>query len=411
MILLSAKTQSALDKMTKNLEEYFKNSLLNHGNHENPVNPGLSLADAAYTLQVGRKTCNHRRMLVCSTVDEALEILSEPGSDRFYTHMKKDEQQDPSVIFMFPGQGAQYVDMGLELYQTEPIFQEEMDRCFEILKPIMADDIKEILYPHPDCRGGSPCPPGDCIGAPVQGDHRESPLQSDRIDQTEIAQPLIFIIEYSLAKLLMNWGIKPYAMIGHSIGEYVAACLSGVFSLEHALKLVALRGQLMQQMPEGSMISVPLAEKQLIPLLDSHGELSLAAVNSASYCVVSGPHDAIEAFARQLKENGHESRSLHTSHAFHSKMMEPMLKEFEDRVSEPELKEKADIPFISNVTGTWASIKEAASPRYWSTHIRNTVRFGDGVTELLKNEAAIVVEVGPGRSLSTFVRHHENKKP
>jgi acyl transferase domain-containing protein/acyl carrier protein len=286
-----------------------------------------------------------------------------------------------------------------------------MNRCFNILNGLLDYDIKEVLYPHSDCRGGSPCPPKDCIGPSGQGDHRESPLQPDRIDQTEIAQPLIFIIEYALAKLLINWGIKPYAMIGHSIGEYTAACLSGVFSLEDALQIVAIRGQLMQRLPEGSMLSVPLAEKELIPLLNSQDELSLAAVNSKSHCVVSGPHEAIDTFARQLKEKGHETRPLHTSHAFHSKMMEPMLKEFEQKVSEPALEEKADIPYISNITGTWASIKEAASPRYWVNHIRNTVRFGDGVTELLKNGRAIFVEVGPGRSLSTFVRQHENKKP
>ncbi|MFC2146113.1 SDR family NAD(P)-dependent oxidoreductase [Acidobacteriota bacterium] len=396
LILLSAKTETALDKMTVNLINFLKE---NRGNPANPVNPGqnpgLSLADAAYTLQVGRKAFKHRRMLVCSTLDEAVEILSEQHSDRIYTYMKQDEQQDPAVIFMFPGQGAQYVNMALELYQTEPIFQEEMDHCFEILKPIMGYDIKEILYPVYSSNRS----------------HTSNKSYKSHINQTEIAQPLIFMIEYALAKLLIKWGIKPYAMIGHSIGEYVAACLSGVFSLQDALEIVAIRGQLMQKMPGGSMLSVPLAEKELIPLLNSHDELSLAAVNSASYCVVSGPHDAVDTFARLLKEKGHESRSLHTSHAFHSKMMEPMLKEFEDRVGELALVEKADIPYISNVTGTWANIKEAASPRYWAKHIRNTVRFGDGVTELLKNEPAIFVEVGPGRSLSTFIRQHENKKP
>jgi acyl transferase domain-containing protein/acyl carrier protein len=398
LILLSAKTEDALERSTQNLRDHF-----------NKI-PGLSLADAAYTLQLGRKAFKYRRMLVCSTLDEAVEILSNPDSDRVYTHMKKDEQQEPAVIFMFPGQGAQYVNMALELYQNEPVFREEMDRCFEILEPLMGCDVKEILYPRPDCRGGSQDPPSPG-NSPLERGAPQGRGVSPHINQTEIAQPLIFIIEYALAKLLMNWGVKPYAMIGHSIGEYVAACLSGVFSLEDALEIVAIRGQLMQQMPEGSMLSVPLAEKELTPLLNSHDELSLAAVNSQSHCVVSGPHDAIDVFARQLKEKGHETRLLHTSHAFHSKMMEPMLKEFEDRVSELALEEKADIPYISNVTGTWASIKEAASPRYWARHIRNTVRFGDGVTELLKNESAIFVEVGPGRSLSTFVRQHENKKP
>ncbi|UCH93133.1 MAG: acyltransferase domain-containing protein, partial [Candidatus Aminicenantes bacterium] len=393
LILLSAKTPSALDKMTKNLTEYFKENLLNRGNHENPTNPGPTLADAAYTLQVGREAFAYRQVLGCASADEAVEALLSPEPTKVKTFQVDDNE--PPVVFMFPGQGAQYVNMGRELYQKEPVFREEMDRCFEILKPLMGYDIKEILYPSERSEGS---------------DRSDRSDRSDLIDQTGIAQPLLFVFEYSLAKLLLKWGIEPYAMIGHSIGEYVAACLSGVFLLEDALKLVSARGHLMQGLPPGAMLSVPLREEELQPLLELNGELSLAAVNSVSHCVVSGPGQAIDGFEKHLKEKGYSSRRLHTSHAFHSKMMDPILKEFEARVTRVELNEPR-VPYISNVTGQWITVSQATSPGYWAGHLRETVRMGSGLGELLKKEEAVFVEVGPGRTLSTFVKQQANNKP
>jgi acyl transferase domain-containing protein len=374
LILLSARTKSALEKMTANLVNHFIGPI-------KPINPFL--ANAAYTLQVGRKSFPHRKMLVCSTLDEAIDALSSPDSQKVSTSLLKEENSP--VLFMFPGQGAQYVDMALGLYQTEPLFRQEMDRCFDLLKPIMGCDLKEILYP--------------------------AHAGSEEINRTEVTQPVIFAVEYALARLLISWGIKPYAMIGHSIGEYTAACLAGVFSLEDALTLVALRGKLMQQMPAGGMLSVPLPEEQLTPLLQSNEELSLAAVNSPSNCVISGPQEAVDGFALQLKEKGHQSRPLHTSHAFHSKMMEPILTVFEEKVKQVS-RHQPQIPYLSNVTGRWTAGEEVIDPGYWASHIRNTVRFFDGLTELLKMEGKVVlVEVGPGRVLSTFVRQHPDKTP
>jgi amino acid adenylation domain-containing protein len=393
LILLSAKTPTALDKMTINLVNYLKE------------NPGLTLADAAYTLQVGRAGFPHRKMAVCSTIDETIEALSSPESGKVHTSRAKEEELP--IIFMFSGQGAQYVNMGSDLYKTEPIFRQEIERCFEILKPLMDYDIKKILYPHPDCRGGSPAPPSPG-NSPLERGAPQGRGVSPDINQTEIAQPILFVFEYALAKLLITWGIKPYAMIGHSIGEYAAACLSGVFSLEDALKLVVLRGKLMQKLPEGAMLSVPLPEKKLTDLLTDN--ISLAAVNSSSHCVVSGPHEAIHAFAEKLKEKGCETRNLHTSHAFHSQMMEPILPEFEENVRKVALY-PPKIPYISNVSGKWISVEEAADPKYWAGHLRQTVRFGDGLTELLKKDPAIFVEVGPAQNLSIFVRQHLHKKP
>ncbi|NIM16914.1 MAG: amino acid adenylation domain-containing protein [Candidatus Aminicenantes bacterium] len=381
LILLSAKTASALDKMTQNLANYMKQNTGNPGNLANPgQNPGLTLADAAYTLQVGRACFQHRKVLVCSKVNEAIDALAasekiEPVSSTI---------SNRPIIFMFPGQGSQYVNMGRELYESEAVFREEMDHCFEILTPMLGVPIKEILYP------------------PGTSNLHLSP----DIDQTEIAQPVLFAFEYALARMLMKWGIKPYAMIGHSIGEYTAACLSGVFSLEYALKLVAARGHLMQKMRPGTMLSVPAAEKELIPLLKENttDELSLAAVNARSLCVVSGPHHAIDRFEKTLKTKGYDCSHLHTSHAFHSPMMDPILNEFEEIVKQVPCGQPG-IPYISNVTGDWVR-KEVVSPEYWSQHLRKTVRFADGIDRLLELESSVFIEIGPGKVLGTFVRQH-----
>src|ERR1019366_7277041 len=218
------------------------------------------------------------------------------------THYQEPAHRD--VVFMFPGQGAQYANMGLELYRTESEFQQQIDRCCELLKPHLSLDLRDILYP------------GDA----------EFASASQKLKQTLIAQPALFVIEYALAKLLMSWGVKPAALVGHSIGEYVAACLAGVFSLEDALALVAARGRLMQGLPEGSMLAVSASKEQIAPLL--HGSLSLAAVNSPSLCVVSGETEAVKDLEQELSKKDTACRLLHTSHAFHSKMMDPILVKF-----------------------------------------------------------------------------------
>ncbi len=372
LILLSANTQSALDKKTGDLAEHLNK------------NPGINLADAAYTMQVGRKAFPHRRMAVCSSVNETIEALTTPELGKVRSYILKHET--PSIVFMFSGQGSQYVNMGLDLYRAEPIFREEIDRCFEILKPLMDHDIKEILYP-----------------SPVTFVAKNNP----DINQTENAQPVLFVIEYALAKLLMKWGITPGAMIGHSIGEYTSACLSGVFSLEDALKIVVLRGKLMQKMPPGTMLSIPLTEEELTPLLNN--EISLAAVNSSSYCVVSGNDEAIDSFEIKMKKKGYDCTRLQTTHAFHSEMMNPILEELEKGLRQIKLN-KPKIPYISNLTGKWITAEETTNPRNWCCHLRETVRFSDGISELLKKGNVFFLEIGPGKTLSTFVRNHKNKQ-
>jgi acyl transferase domain-containing protein/acyl carrier protein len=390
LLLLSARSANALEQASKNFLGYLQE------------NPHTNLADAAFTLNTGRKAFEHKKMLVCKDVNEALHLLEqeqEQGQEHEHeqqtiqTYYAKEEKR---VLFMFPGQGSQYVDMARGVYETEPIFRQEMDRCFEILKPLMDYDLKEIIYPSAEGRG----------------DHRSNRSNESYIppiDQTEIAQPLIFAIEYALAKLLMAWGIAPYAMMGHSIGEYTAACLAGVFSLEHALFIAAWRGKLMQQMPPGSMLSVALPEPGLKQLLSSEaeGKLDLAAVNGPAQCVVSGTHEDIDAFARQLEEKNIQSRKLHTSHAYHSKMMEPILNTFREKVGQV----KGNTPQIPFITGQWFTYQDTADPDYWVRHLRSTVRFADGLKELLKDKNVIFIEVGPGSTLTTFTRQHPDKSP
>jgi len=405
LLVISAKTESALETGTANLAEHLKQ------------HPDINLADVAYTLQRGRKRFNHRRILVCQTYDETVNLLKTLDSKRVLTGFQEAEKRP--VVFMFPGQGAQYVNMALGLYEREPTFREQVDRCSELLKPLMRIDLRHILYPGSapntvDLRSGlkkippnpplkkgrkehvPPFPKGGLGGILADG----MPALPG-LEQTAVTQPAIFVIEYALAKLWMEWGIYPQAMIGHSVGEYVAACLAGVFSLEDALTILTARAQLMQQLPGGTMLSVPLSETQIQPLLGE--ELSLAAVNAPNLCVVSGPTGAVDAFQDKLAQEDVACLPLFTSHAFHSKMMEPILEEFSRHVKKVTF-DSPQIPWVSTVTGKWITAEEAANPDYWARNLRQTVRFAEGVRQLLKDPAQILLEVGPGRTLSTLAK-------
>ncbi|MEG4005591.1 beta-ketoacyl synthase N-terminal-like domain-containing protein [Microcoleus sp. Pol11C1] len=367
LLLLSAKTNTALETATVNLAKHLQQ------------HPNLNIADVAYTLQVGRRTFEHRRMVVCHDIKDALNALTNLDSQRAFTHYQKPSHRP--IVFMFSGQGAQYVNMGRELYELEPTFREQIDICSEILKPHLGIDLRSILYPS----------------------EAQTAAASQQLQQTAITQPAIFVVEYAIAKLWIEWGVHPVALIGHSIGEYVAATLAGVFSLEDALFLVAIRGQLMQKLPSGSMLAVPLSEQEVQPFLGK--ELSLAAINAPSSCVVSGSTEAIENLQNQLNSQARDCRRLHTSHAFHSEMMQPIVEQFALAIKKVKLN-LPQIPFISNATGTWITQSEATNPSYWSKHLRQTVRFSAGISELLKQSEAIFLEVGPGRTLSSLTKRH-----
>ena len=367
LLLLSARTPSALETATDNLARHLE---------EHPEQP---LADIAYTTQAGRKVFGHRRALVCRDRADAVAALRARDPHRVLTLAQ--EARDRPVAFLFPGQGTQHVGMGRELYDGEPAFRRTLDECARLLIPHLGLDLRTVLYPSPETA-------------------EEGAL---RLEQTALAQPALFAVEYALALLWQEWGVRPAAMLGHSIGEYVAACLAGVFSLGDALALVAARGRLMQGLPAGAMLAVPRPEAEVRELLGA--ALSLAAVNGAGFAVVSGPAEAVEALARQLGTEGVDCRRLHTSHAFHSAMMDPILPAFAAEVRKVRLA-PPQIPFLSNLTGTWIDAAQAIDPDYWTRHLRETVRFAAGAGELLGDRSRVLVEVGPGRTLGTLVRQH-----
>jgi acyl transferase domain-containing protein/thioesterase domain-containing protein/acyl carrier protein len=371
LLVLSAKTPSALSAMTANFVDYLNQ------------NPDANLADIAFTLQVGRRTFSHRWMLVaCDPLDAALAV-STLGTRRVFTGVSTSAER--SVVFMFSGQGSQYINMGRDLFESEPVFRDCVSRCAEILEPHLGLDIRHILYPA----------------------DREPPEDlADKLKQTEITQPTLFVIEYALAQLWMKWGIAPSAMIGHSIGEYVAACIAGVLSLEDALALVAARGRLMQSMPGGAMLAVSLSETDLRPLLNA--DLTLAAVNGPQSCVVSGPREAIDELQDELDIQEIEFQRLVTSHAFHSAMMDPVLPLFAQLVKQINLG-SPQIPYISNVTGTWITDAQTTSADYWAEHLRKPVLFDAGLKELIKDPSRILLELGPGRTLTTLAKQQPNK--
>lgn len=371
---LSAKTEQELETLLSNFQAH-----LEHLPEES------NMADIAYTLQVGRKEFAKRCVLLCrEDAQDVLHALADRATERLFLSVS--EPCKKAIVFLFPGQGTQYVDMTRELYATIAFFRKQIDQCAALLLPHLGIDIRTILYPDQDAS-----------------------MVSALLEQTHLTQPAIFVVEYALAMLLRHWQIEPYALIGHSIGEYVAACLAGIFSLEDALQLVTLRGKLIQQLPHGSMLSVHLSEQAASALLIDYHELSLAAINSSTLSTISGSDEAITRLEQELLTRQTPYRRLHTSHAFHSAMMDDILDSFRAAVSKIPLHAPC-IACISNVTGTWITSEQATDPHYWVKHLRQTVRFADGLAELQKLPDSIYLEVGPGHSLSTFLRQESQKR-
>jgi len=353
LLKISGKTPGALKRNAANLKRFLEQE------------PGHELADIAYTLNVCRPSFPYRKAVVCVSKEDAaggLTIDEPTGS-----------AGGSKIAFMFPGQGAQYAGMCADLLESQPVFKEAAERCFDIVRSQSGKDIRAVLY------SGNP----------------------ERINDTEFTQPALFIIEYALARLLMNLGIQPDVLIGHSVGEYVAACLSGVFSLEEALRLVVKRGELMQQMERGSMLSISIGEEPLKRYLEGHPGVALAAVNSPAACVVAGRDADIFLFGEEMAREDIPTKRLHTSHAFHSSMMDAMLTEFEEAVKGITINPPS-IPFISNITGKIAVYETISFPAYWVRQLRHTVRFAAGVQDIMKDPHVVFVEVGPGRALSAF---------
>jgi amino acid adenylation domain-containing protein len=361
LLPLSAKSRGSLKEAAQALAGHL-------GRH-----PELSLEDVAFTLQAGRNAYAYRGYLMCDSLTEAQSRLAGEGLPRVAG--RSSGQTTPAVAFLFPGQGAQRRGVTRELYQEQPAFRSELDRCAEIVRQYTDRDIRDWLYAE---------------------------TADLDVDQTEIAQPLLFAVEYALARFWESLGVRPVAMVGHSLGEYVAACLAGVFSLEEALSLVVVRGQLMQSLEPGRMMAVSCGEERLLAFLEG-SKCSLAAVNGPEQCVASGAAGDLDALQRRLEAAEILCRSLRISHAFHSSMVEPVLDVFEQCVAEVD-RRPPSIPFLSNLSGTWIEDGQATSPAYWARHLREAVRFADSAQELLKLSGTVLLEVGPGHSLSTLMK-------
>lgn len=362
LMVLSAKTETSLKNYLDKLTRFLS------------TEEGLNLSDMCYTFQLGRKSFDTRTSISFKNkaeLQQKLDDIVKQGKP-----FAKIKNAKKSIVFVFPGQGSQYINMGKDLYESNFMFRESMDKGFELLHKIMKKDFKKILYP-------------------------ENSDKSLNINDTCFAQPLIFLIEYSLARLLIELGIRPNYMIGHSIGEYAAACISGVFTFEQSLKLVVKRGQLMHSLPSGVMISVPIDEFEAKDYLN--GEVSLAAINAPKQVVFSGNHDAINTLTEKLTAKDIPWVKLHTSHAFHSNMQDSILKEFEDEFKNVEFN-PIQIPFVSNLTGDFIENQEVSSSNYWANQLRNSVRFAKGIEKLIAENNPVFIEVGAGSSLTSLIK-------
>lgn len=365
VLVLSAKTASALEKKAADLAEHLE------------VHPDQSLAGVAFTLQTGRQIFQHRRAVVAGTNAEAIAALRGPAKIH-----RVEERRDTAVAFLFPGQGAQYARMGAQLNESEPVFRDALAECAELLRPELGLDLRDLLF--------------------STGDDAKA-----RLRETRFTQPAIFAISYSLARLWMSWGLKPAALIGHSVGEFVAATLAGVFSLADAAQLVAARARLVQELPAGAMLAARLSAEQAAEFLNE--EIALAAANSPRLSVLSGPFDAIAKIEAIFTERGIAARRLDTSHAFHSPMVEPAVEQFARLVRVIKLGVPA-LPIVSCVTGDFLTADQATDPQYWASHLRATVRFVDAVGHVLEKDCALL-EVGPGQTLAQLARQHSAKTP
>ncbi len=395
VFVISAKTEPALVQATERLHAYLD------------TNPSASMADAAYTLQIGRKAFPYRRYAVCASREEALASFSKKDDKKLLTGRIDDSVRRP-VVMLLPGVGDHYVGMGHQLYEDWEIFRTEVDRCAEMLAPEVGLDIRTLLYPTAGkWKTVAPKRGIDLRKLLGHATATENDVESTNLNRTRYVHPALFTVEYALAKLWESLGITADAIVGHSMGEYVAACLAEVLSLEDALCLVAKRAKLVDELPQGRMLAVILSEQDLLSLLSP--ELSISLINGPSLCVVAGPTDAVDELERQLQGRGVICRPVQNAHAFHSRMMIPVVDAFKSEVVKVRLKEPK-LPFISNVSGNWITPTQATDPNYWAQQMTAPARFNDGLQQLWQVKDAILLEAGPGRTLGVLAMQHPGRK-
>jgi acyl transferase domain-containing protein/thioesterase domain-containing protein/acyl carrier protein len=366
LLVVSGKNRAALDDNTRRLVQHLRE------------NPTLDVGDVAFTLHAGRKAFVERRVVVATELTEAAELLERLDPRRVFTHSAGD--REPSFAFLLPGGGTQYPRMAADLYTSEPVFRERVDEGLHLALELHGLDLRRQLLVEPGQLGAA----------------------AAEMEQASVQLPCLLIVEHALGRLLMSWGIQPNALLGHSVGENVAACLAGTMSFTDCLGLVALRGRLMDR-TRGGMIAVPLTVGELRPLLDEF-DLDLAAVNAPDLCVASGTDDALTALQAHLLGSGLESQRVRIHIAAHSRLLEPVLGEFRSyldsiRLSAPQIR------WVSNRSGTWITDDQATDPAYWVEQLRNTVDFAAGVATVAASDPnTVFIEVGPGKTLSSLVR-------
>jgi amino acid adenylation domain-containing protein len=365
LIMLSARTESALNEYARNAAEHFA--------HAAPDD----FADAAFTLQTGRRQMANRRFVVAADPAEAAQLLAQ--SNPLRSARKRCDRRNPDLVFLFGGQGTQYVNMGLNLYRDEPLFRAIVDDCCERLRPHLGRDLRELLFPAP-------------------GDEKTA---QTALQDTFYTQPAIFVVEYALARLWQSFGVQPAIMTGHSIGEFVAATLAGVWQLEDVLSIVALRGRLMQSLPRGSMMAVSRGVDAIASILPP--ALQIASNNAPNLCVVSGPEPEIRAFQSRLESEQVVCRFLHTSHAFHSAMMDPIVEPLRQAIAALPL-HVPQIPIVSTVTGLPITAGQATDPAYWAGHARATVQFAKAIAYLKEQGRDLFLECGPRSTMCSLAR-------
>ena len=392
---VSARNATAADQACRRLGEHLRTS------------PDVRLADVAYTLQVGRKTFEHRRAVVTATTqDAAAALTAEPAA----VLSRVDTARGRQVAFLFAGVGEQYPGLAAELYRREPVFRDALDECLRLLRDALPEvDLTDLLAGERGAGQGLAALLGRAgSGSGSEGGGSEGGGADERaatLERTEVVQPALFAVEYALARTLMAWGVRPRTMLGYSLGEYVAACLAGVLSLPHAMALVVHRAKLIAGVPAGSMVAVSMPADELRKRfrLDRRG-LDVAAVNGPQVTVVAGPVQPMEQFVAELRRGEIPCRPLQTTHAFHSRMLEELGGELTDWVKANVRLEPPALPYISNVTGELADADLVCDPGYWARHMCATVRFDAGIDALLADPELAVVEIGPGQSLGAMVR-------
>jgi len=385
ILTLSAKTQPALEALIANYVAFFEQS-----------NSTITLQDICYTANVGRTHFPHRLSIIGESKAEIQKHLTDyqqGDSSQTFCQSGTLKNVKPKMVFLFTGQGSQYLSMGLQLYETQPTFRKTLDRCDEILRDYLEKPLLEVLYPR---------------NAERQGQHSQPEVENDEkngyLDDTIYTQPALFALEYALAQLWQSWGIKPAYVMGHSVGEYVAACVAGVFSLEDGLKLIAERARLMSALPrDGEMMTVFASETQVARAIQSDTQhVSIAAINGPENIVISGQHEAIATLKAALESQGIKTKPLLVSHAFHSPLIEPMLPTFSQIVEEVTFS-SPEIPLISNLTGELATA-EITTPAYWCRHVTHPVKFAASMATLYQQGCEVFIEIGPKPTLLSIGR-------